>query len=172
MGVLSVIAFALTLLVAVLAGLKLPLLTLSHLQHGGAWTADLARWSSLLGERRAAAFNTWCSVVFLALPVLALLWALVSWAWRLVTAAGVQIRARRATQQPLSSLLVLLAFGLGAALIVVEVVVLTRRRSSSPSSTAAPPRRVRRWRRRPSRCSRTTTAGRDGGSTPFALGHH
>ncbi|MBA3317418.1 MAG: hypothetical protein H0T50_04930 [Gemmatimonadales bacterium] len=47
-----------------------------------------------------------------------------SWAWRLVTAAGVQIRARRATQQPLSSLLVLLAFGLGAALIVVEVMLL------------------------------------------------
>lgn len=68
LGLLSVAGFALTLLSAVLAGLALPLLVLSHLQHAGGWKSGMVRWSSLLGEQGAATFNDWCSVFFLAIP--------------------------------------------------------------------------------------------------------
>jgi hypothetical protein len=124
LGLLSVAGFALTLLTAVLAGLALPLLILSHLQHEGAWRPGMVRWSSLLGEQVAARFNDWCSVFFLALPVLVVAWALVSWAVRFLTAAGSQIRTPRANQQPLASALVLGAFAIGTALIVLEVLAL------------------------------------------------
>jgi hypothetical protein len=124
LGLLSVAGFALTLLTAVLAGLALPLLILSHLQHQGAWTPGMIRWSSVLGERGAARFNDWCSILFLAIPVLVVGWALVAWALRFVAAAGSQIRKPRANQQPLASVLVLGAFAIGTALIVLEVLAL------------------------------------------------
>lgn len=124
LGLLSVGAFALTLLAAVLAGLALPLLILSHLQHQGAWSPGMLRWSSLLGQDGAARLNDWCSAVFLALPVLALGWALASWAWTFLKAAVSQIRARRTLQQPLTSVLVLAALALGTALMILEVVTL------------------------------------------------
>lgn len=124
LGPLSVFAFATTLLAAVLAGLALPLLILSHVQRGGGWTADELRWSSWLGAERAATFDEWCTVIFLALPVLAAVYALISWAWKLLTAAGSQFRARLPGQQPFLTLLVLGVLALGAALIVLEVVAL------------------------------------------------
>ena len=116
LGLLSVLTFATTLLVAVLAGLALPLLILSHVQHGGSWAADEPRWSSWLGAERAATFDDWCSAAFLALPVIALVYALVSWAWKFLTAAASQILARRPGQQPLLSLLVLSILAVGTAL--------------------------------------------------------
>jgi hypothetical protein len=124
LGFLSVVLFALTLLATILAGLALPLLILSHLQHEGAWSPGMLRWSSLLGQHGAATLNTWCSAVFLALPVLVLLYALVTWAWRFIRAAGSQIGARRANQQPLASLLVLAALAVGTMLIIIEVIAL------------------------------------------------
>jgi hypothetical protein len=124
LGALSVVTFATTLLAAVLAGLALPLLILSHVQHGGSWTADEPRWSSWLGAERAAAFDDLCSAVFLAIPVVVLVYALLSWAWKFLAAAGSQILARRPGQQPLLSLLVLSILAAGSALIVAEVVIL------------------------------------------------
>jgi hypothetical protein len=124
LGLLSVAAFALTLLAAVLAGVALPLLILSHLQHQGAWSPGMLRWSSLLGQDGAARLNDWCAAVFLALPVLGLGYALLSWAGKFLRAAVSQIRARRALQQPLTSVLVLLALALGTAAMVAEVVTL------------------------------------------------
>jgi hypothetical protein len=124
LGGLSVLAFAATLLTAVLAGLALPLLILSHVQHGGSWTADQPRWSTWLGAERAATFDDWCSIVFLAIPVVVLLYALASWAWKFLAAAGSQILARRPGTQPLLSLLVLGVLALGTTLIVLEVILL------------------------------------------------
>ncbi len=124
LGPVSAIAFALTLLAAVLAGLGLPLLILSHVQHGGGWNADMPRWSSLLGERRAATLNTWFSVAFLALPVIAVVYALTAWAWHLVAAAGSRMRTGRGGGRRLSSLLVLAALGIGTALVAGEVLLL------------------------------------------------
>jgi hypothetical protein len=124
LGVLSVSTFAATLLAAVLAGLALPLLILSHVQHGGGWAADEPRWSSWLGAERAAAFDDRCGMVFLALPVVAFAYVMISWAWKLLAAAGSQISTRRPGQQPFLTLLVLAALALGAALVVVEVVTL------------------------------------------------
>jgi hypothetical protein len=124
LGGLSVVTFATTLLAAVLAGLALPLLILSHVQHGGSWTADEPRWSSWLGAERAAAFDDLCSAVFLAIPVVVLVYALLSWGWKFLAAAASQILARRPGQQPLLSLLVLSILAAGSALIVAEVVIL------------------------------------------------
>ncbi len=124
LGLLSVALFTMTLLATVLAGLALPLLILSHLQQGGAWAPGMVRWSSLLGRHGAERFNNWCSAAFLALPVLALVYAGSSWAWKFLTAAGSQIGARRPAQQPLSSLLVLGALVIGTLIIVLEVVAL------------------------------------------------
>jgi hypothetical protein len=124
LGLLSVALFALTLLATVLAGLALPLLILSHLQREGAWSPGMLRWSSVLGQDGAARLSDWCSAVFLALPVLFLLYALLTWAWRFIAAAGAQISARRANQQPIASIVVLAALGVGTALIVLEVLVL------------------------------------------------
>ncbi len=124
LGLLSVAGFAMTLLTTVLAGLALPLLILSHLQHEGAWSPGMLRWSSLLGQHGAATLSNWCSAAFLALPLLILVYALAVWAWRFAAAAGSQIRARRPNQQPVSSLLVLLALGVGTALILGEVLML------------------------------------------------
>lgn len=121
LGPVSALAFALTLLAAILAGIGLPLLILSHLQHGGGWNADVPRWSSVLGEPRAAALNTWASVVFLALPVIALAYGLVSWAWRLISAAGSQMRERGGRGGRLSSFLVLTGFGIGVVLLAAEI---------------------------------------------------
>jgi hypothetical protein len=124
LGLLSVSTFAATLLAAVLAGLALPLLILSHVQHGGSWTADEPRWSSWLGAERAAAFDDLCSAIFLTLPAVVLAYALLSWAWKFLAAASSQILARRPGQQPLLSVLVLSILAVGAALIVAEVVIL------------------------------------------------
>ncbi len=124
LGFLSVGTFAATLLAAVLAGLALPLLILSHVQHGGSWTTDQPRWSSWLGAERAATFDDWCSAAFLALPVVVLAYALLSWAWKFLSAAASQILARRPGQQPFLSLLVLSVLAIGTAIIVLEVVVL------------------------------------------------
>jgi hypothetical protein len=124
LGLLGVFAFALTLLAAVLAGLALPLLILSHLQHEGAWSPGMLRWSSLLGQDGAARLNDWCAAVFLALPVLGLGYALLSWAGKFLRAAVSQIRSGRALQQPLTSVLVLLALALGTAAMVAEVITL------------------------------------------------
>ena len=121
---LSVASFALTLLAAVLAGLALPLLILSHVEHGGSWASDQPRWSSWLGSERAATLDEWCTAVFLALPLIVLVYALASWAWKFVSAAGTQILARRPGQQPLLSLLVLGVLAGGTALIVLEVAFL------------------------------------------------
>ncbi len=123
-GPVSASAFGLTLLGAILAGLALPLLIFSHVQHGGGWTSDLPRWSSLLGERRAATLNTWSSVAFLALPVIAAVYALTSWAWNLISAAGSQLLSRRVSRHRLSSLVVLAALAAGMALAAVEVMLL------------------------------------------------
>jgi hypothetical protein len=123
-GPLSVLAFATTLLTAVLAGLALPLLILSHVQQGGSWASTEPRWSSWLGAERAAAVDDWCTVVFLAPPVVALAYALLSWAWKFLTAAASQILARKPGRQPFLSLLVLSILALGTALIVLEVVLL------------------------------------------------
>jgi hypothetical protein len=124
LGLLSVSTFAATLLAAVLAGLALPLLILSHVQHGGSWSADEPRWSSWLGAERAAAFDDLCSAIFLTLPAVVLAYALLSWAWKFLAAATSQILARRPGQQPLLSLLVLSILAGGAVLIVAEVVIL------------------------------------------------
>ncbi|MGH7579293.1 MAG: hypothetical protein ACREM9_03920 [Gemmatimonadales bacterium] len=124
LGPLSVATFATTLLASVLAGLALPLLILSHVQHGGSWSADQPRWSSWLGAERAATFDEWCTAIFLVVPVIVLAYALLSWAWKFLTAAGSQILARRPGQQPFLSLLVLSILGLGTAIIVLEVVLL------------------------------------------------
>ena len=121
LGFLSVALFALTLLATVLAGLALPLLILSHVQHQGAWVPGMWRWSSLLGQHGAARLDNWCSAVFLTLPVLAIGYVLGSWALTFLTAAASQIRARRPAQQPLASLLVLAAFAVGTTLILIEV---------------------------------------------------
>jgi hypothetical protein len=123
-GPLSVLTFAATLLAAVLAGLALPLLILSHVQHGGSWRSDQPRWSSWLGAQQAAAFDTACTAVFLAIPLVVLAYALASWAWKFLRAAGAQIAAPRPGQQPFLSLLVLGILVAGTVLIGVEVVVL------------------------------------------------
>jgi hypothetical protein len=124
LGLACVALFAMTLLATVLAALALPLLILSHLQKEGAWEPGMLRWSSVLGRDGAAAVNEWCGAFFLALPVLAVAYALAAWALTFLKAAGSQIGARRAAQQPLSSLLVLAALVLGTLLIVAEVAVL------------------------------------------------
>jgi len=124
LGFLTVGLFTLTLLATVLAGLALPLLILSHLQHGGAWAPGMVRWSSVLGRHGAERLNNWCSAAFLALPVVALAYAGASWAWKFLTASRSQLGARREAQQPLSSLLVLAALVIGTGLIVLEVVAL------------------------------------------------
>jgi hypothetical protein len=121
LGTLSVLAFAATLLAAILAGLALPLLILSHVQHGGAWAADEPRWSSWLGAEGAATFADWCSVVFLAIPLVAVAYVVVSWAGKLLAAADAQLRTRRAGQQPALTLLVVGAFIVGTILIALEV---------------------------------------------------
>ena len=123
-GPLSVLTFAATLLAAVLAGIALPLLILSHVQHGGSWSADQARWSSWLGAQRAAEFDTWCTAVFIAIPLAVLGYALCSWAWKFLRAAGSQIMAREPGQQPLLSLVVLGILIAGTVLIGIEVAVL------------------------------------------------
>ena len=123
-GPLSVLAFAATLLAAVLAGIALPLLILSHVQHGGSWSADQPRWSSWLGAQQAAAFDTVCTAVFLAIPLVVLGYALASWAWKFLRAAGSQIVAREPGQQPLLSLIVLGVLVAGTVLIGIEVAVL------------------------------------------------
>jgi hypothetical protein len=123
-GPLSVLTFAATLLAAVLAGIALPLLILSHVQHGGSWSADQPRWSSWLGAQQAAAFDTWCTAVFLAIPLVVLGYALASWAWKFLRAAGSQIVAREPGQQPLLSLVVLGLLVAGTVLIGIEVAVL------------------------------------------------
>ncbi len=115
LGPVSALAFALTLLAAILAGIGLPLLILSHLQYGGGWNADVPRWSSVLGERRAAALNTWSSVAFLALPVIAVAYGLATWAWHLISAAGSQMRERGRKEGRLSSFLVVAALGIGVS---------------------------------------------------------
>ncbi len=123
-GPLSVLTFAATLLAAVLAGIALPLLILSHVQHGGSWSADQPRWSSWLGAQQAAAFDTLCTAIFLAVPLAVLAFALGSWAWKFLRAAGSQIVARQPGQQPLLSLVVLGILVAGTVLIGIEVVVL------------------------------------------------
>jgi hypothetical protein len=123
-GPLSVLSFAATLLAAVLAGIALPLLILSHVQHGGSWSADQPRWSSWLGAQQAAEFDTWCTAVFLAIPLVVLGYALASWAWKFLRAAGSQIVAREPGQQPLLSLVVLGILVAGTVLIGIEVAVL------------------------------------------------
>jgi hypothetical protein len=123
-GPLSVLTFAATLLAAVLAGIALPLLILSHVQHGGSWSADQPRWSSWLGAQQAAAFDTWCTAVFLAIPLVVLAYALGSWAWKFLRAAGSQIVAPEPGQQPLLSLVVLGILVGGMVLIGIEVAVL------------------------------------------------
>ena len=124
LGPLTVLTFAATLLAAVLAGLALPLLILSHVQHGGSWSSDEPRWSSWLGADRAAAFDELCTAVFLAIPLVVLTYGLASWAWKFVRAAVGQIAAGRPGQQPLLSLLVLGLLVAGAALMAVEVALL------------------------------------------------
>ncbi len=124
LGALSVLTFAGTLLAAVLAALALPLLILSHVQHGGSWAADEPRWSTWLGAERAAAFDELCTAVFLAIPVVMLVYGLASWAWKFLRAAASQIAARRPGQQPLLSLLVLGALVAGAVLVAFEVALL------------------------------------------------
>lgn len=121
LGIATIPLFALTLLACVLAGIALPLLILSHLQHGGGWAADAPRWSTLLGERRAADLNTWCSWIFLTIPLLAGAGALVSWGWKFLGAACAQILGRQPGQQPVASVLVLAALTLGVLAIGVEV---------------------------------------------------
>jgi hypothetical protein len=121
---LSVLTFAATLLAAVLAGIALPLLILSHVQHGGSWSADQPRWSSWLGAQQAAAFDTLCTAVFLAIPLVVVAYALGSWAWKFLRAAGSQIVAREPGQQPLLSLVVLGILVAGTVLIGIEVAVL------------------------------------------------
>jgi hypothetical protein len=123
-GPLSVLTFAATLLAAILAGIALPLLILSHVQHGGSWSADQPRWSSWLGAQQAAAFDTWCTAAFLAIPLVVLGYALASWAWKFVRAAGSQIVTPRPGQQPLLSLVVLGILVAGTVLIGIEVTVL------------------------------------------------
>jgi hypothetical protein len=123
-GPLSVLTFAATLLAAVLAGIALPLLILSHVQHGGSWSADQPRWSSWLGAQQAAALDTWCTAVFLAIPLVVLAYALGSWAWKFLRAAGSQIAARQPGQQPFLSLVVLGILVAGTVLIGIEVAVL------------------------------------------------
>ena len=123
-GPLTVLTFAATLLAAVLAGLALPLLILSHVQHGGSWASDQPRWSSWLGAERAAAFDELCAAVFLAIPLVVLAYALASWAWKFLRAAASQILARRPGQQPFLSLLVLGTLVAGTALMGLEVAVL------------------------------------------------
>ena len=123
-GMVTVLAFATTLLAAVLAGLALPLLILSHVQRGGGWSSGELRWSSVLGAESAATFSDWCSVIFLALPVIALAYVLISWAWKLLTAALSQLGERRPAQQPYLSLLVLTTLVAGAAVVVLMVVAL------------------------------------------------
>jgi hypothetical protein len=124
LGPLSVLTFAATLLAAVLAGIALPLLILSHVQHGGSWTSDQPRWSSWLGAERAAALDELCTAVFLAIPLVVLAYALASWAWKFLSAATSQILARKPGQQPLLSLLVLSVLVLGTAAIGLEVALL------------------------------------------------
>jgi hypothetical protein len=124
LGFLSVVSFATTLLAAVLAGLALPLLILSHVQHGGSWASAEPRWSSWLGSERAATFDDWCTVAFLALPVMALAYALLSWAWKFLTAVASQMTGQRPGRQPLLSLIVLAILALGTAIIVAEVAFL------------------------------------------------
>jgi hypothetical protein len=123
-GPLSVLTFAATLLAAVLAAIALPLLILSHVQHGGSWSADQPRWSSWLGAQQAAAFDTLCTAVFLAIPLAVLGYALASWAWKFLRAAGSQIVAREPGKQPLLSLVVLGVLVAGTVLIGIEVAVL------------------------------------------------
>lgn len=121
---LSVLTFAATLLAAVLAGLALPLLILSHVQHGGSWASGQPRWSSWLGAERAAAFDELCTAIFLAIPIVVLAYALASWAWKFLRAAGSQILTRRPGQQPFLTLIVLGALVAGTALIGLEVLLL------------------------------------------------
>ncbi|HEX6670165.1 MAG TPA: hypothetical protein VF061_11425, partial [Gemmatimonadales bacterium] len=121
---LSVLTFATTLLAAVLAGLALPLLILSHVQHGGSWASGQPRWSSWLGAERAAAFDELCTAIFLAIPIVVLAYALASWAWKFLRAAGSQILTRRPGQQPFLTLIVLGALVAGTALIGLEVLLL------------------------------------------------
>jgi hypothetical protein len=123
-GPLSVLTFAATLLAAVLAGIALPLLILSHVQHGGSWSADQPRWSSWLGAQQAAAFDTLCTAVFLAIPLVVLGYALASWAWKFLRAAGSQLVTPQPGQQPLLSLVVLGILVAGTVLIGIEVAVL------------------------------------------------
>ena len=141
-GPVSASAFGLTLLGAILAGLAPPLLIFSHVQHGGGWTSDLPRWSSLLGDRRAATLNTWSSVAFLALPVIAAVCALTSWAWNLISAAGLQLLSRGISPPPAVGFVVIAALAAGMALAAVGVMVYWRRRvkpgTTGPSGCWSP----------------------------------
>ena len=81
----------------------------------------MPRWSTLLGERRAADLNTWCSVIFLAIPLLAGAAAFLSWGWKFLRAACAQILGRQPNQQPIASILVLGALTLGLFAVGAEV---------------------------------------------------